>query len=205
MQKIKTDYVFFILDDFFIVKPVKHEFINQCFDWLDQNPQIAVFSFHPVADENNEKSQQFNGFEKRPLRGEYKLNCQAAIWRRERLIEFLKDDESPWEFEIYGSIRMSAFDDNFYVLSQNQTPPIDYNMRKNGTGLVRGKWSKSVVVPLFKDLGLEIDFSKRGFIEEDYFDVDRRAFWQKVRDYLGRRRKMLSARIWAWSYCQKSR
>lgn len=200
LQKIKTEYVFFILDDFFIVKPVQHEFISQCFDWLDQNPQIAVFSFHPVVDGNNEKSRQFKGFEKRPLRGDYKLNCQAAIWRRERLIEFLKDDESPWEFEMYGSIRMSAFDDDFYVLSQDQTPPMDYNMRKNGTGLVRGKWSRGVVVPLFKELGLEIDFSKRGFIEEDYFDVDRRTFWQKVRDYLKRRRKLLSAKIWAWNY-----
>ena len=170
LQHITTEYVFFILDDFFIVEPVDTKFVDQCFKWMDEDPNIAVFSFHPVRDKNNTVSKKYKGFEKRPRHGEYKLNCQAAIWRRENLIKFLRGPESPWDFEVYGSIRVGGYDHDFYTLLPNHPHPIEYNMRKGGTGLVRGMWSKEVVIPLFKELGLKVDFSKRGFAPEDYFD-----------------------------------
>jgi hypothetical protein len=197
LKQIKTKYIFFMLDDFFIVEPVDTKFINQCFKWMDENPKIAVFSFHPVIDDNNMPSSKYKGFEKRPKHGNYMLNCQAAIWRRDRLIKFLKNAESPWDFEVYGSIRVSGFHDDFYTLLPKHKHPIEYNMRKGGTGLVRGMWSKSVVVPLFKELGIKVDFNKRGFAPEDYFDTDTRSTTTKIRNNLSRKARTSRAKIQA--------
>ena len=195
LEKINTKYVFFILDDFFITEKVNHNFISMAYEYMENDSDISVFSFHPVKDKLNIKSQKYSGFEKRPNKGgEYKLNCQAAIWRKDRLIRMLRNGETPWDFEIYGSIRISYFTDKFYVLSENLSKPIEYNMRKNGTGLVRGKWSRSVVVPLFKELGINIDFTKRGFISEDYFDTDNRTLIQKIQTKF----KKLKAHIWSY-------
>lgn len=196
LEKIDTEYIFFILDDFFITEPVDSGFIKKCFNWMDDNQNISVFSFHPVVDDKNIVSKEYKGFEKRPYFGEYKLNCQAAVWRRKRLIAFLKDDESPWDFEIYGSIRVGGFEDDFYVLDRDLKDPIEYNMVKGGTGLVRGKWSAKVVVPLFKELGLDVDFSKRGFINEDYFDKDERTFFEKIYHKIKRTVKKINSVLW---------
>ena len=199
LKSIKTKYVFFMLDDFFIAEPVDTKFINQCFKWMEQDSNIAVFSFHPVIDENNKTSRKYKGFEKRPGQGNYLLNCQAAIWRRDRLIKFLKEYESPWDFEIYGSIRASGFHDDFYTLLPDLPHPIEYNMRKGGTGLVRGMWSKDVVVPLFKELGLKVDFSKRGFAPEDFFDTDTRSRTTKIRHSLSRKARVTRAKLQAYA------
>lgn len=197
LELIDTEYVFFMLDDFFVTEPVNTQFISQCFDWMNKNPNIAVFSFHPVVDESNQPSKKYPGFEKRPKPSKYLLNCQAAIWRRDRLIKVLRDNESPWDFEIYGSIRASGFRDDFYTLLPNHPHPIEYNMRKGGTGLVRGMWSKGVVVPLFKELGLKVDFKKRGFAPEDFFDKDTRSTVTKIRHSLSRRVRVTRAKLQA--------
>ena len=163
LNRIDTEYIFFMLDDFFICENVNEKMINDCFKWMDENNNIAVFSFHRVEDSNNIKSDKYNNFELRPRNGEYRLNCQAAIWRRKDLIKYIKKNESPWDFEIYGSIRSRKYKEEFYTLCPGVKEPINYNMVEDGTGIVRGKWVESIVVPLFKEIDVKIDFSKRGF------------------------------------------
>lgn len=45
LKKIKTKYVILMLDDFLINADVKQDKIDQCINWMDQNPDVAVFSF----------------------------------------------------------------------------------------------------------------------------------------------------------------
>lgn len=167
LKRIDTEFVFLMLDDYFLVEPVDTTVINNCLNWMRENSNIAVFSFHRVDDPNNTPSEKYTNFDRRPQNGMYRLNCQAAIWRRERLLKFLKKNESPWDFEIYGSIRSSKYKDEFYSIREGVKEPLNYNMVSHGTGICRGKWVKSIVEPLFKELDVKVDFSKRGFTDEN--------------------------------------
>lgn len=177
LKKINTEYVLFMLDDFFITKKVDTNFIKTCIKWMNENKNIAVFSLAPCKDSKNIKSEKYKGFEKRNRNGMYRFNCQAAIWRKERLIKFLKDNESPWDWEIYGSIRSRKYKDDFYSLCENVKLPIEYNF---GFAICRGKWSKEFIIPLFEKLKININLNKRGLIE-NYKYIDNRTFIQKCK------------------------
>lgn len=43
LKKIKTKYVILMLDDFFINADVNQDKLDQCINWMDQNPDVAVF------------------------------------------------------------------------------------------------------------------------------------------------------------------
>lgn len=196
LKKVDTEFVFFMLDDYFLVEKVDTKMIEQCIKWMKKDDNIAVFSFHRVDDPNNIPSEKYKNFDLRPLKGDYRLNCQAAVWRKDILIECIKDEYSPWDFEIYGSVRSRKFKNEFYAIREGIKEPLNYCMHHLGTGICRGKWVKSVVVPLFKELGIKMDFSKRGFVDEtDDGIVTRRTFWQKVKGKLKYYKALLESKF----------
>lgn len=158
LKRIETPYVLFLLDDFFLLDRVDEQAVLKCMKWMEDDPRIAVFSFQPTLGRNLPCG--YEGFELRPQNGEYRLNCQAAIWRRERLIAFTRAHESPWEWELYGSIRSRRYRDLFFSVREG-TPPV-FNYYPGG-GLHRGKWVPEAVHELFQKHNITIDPADRGF------------------------------------------
>lgn len=194
LKRIDTKYIFFMLDDFFLVKPVNTDVIEQCYEWMEKDDNIAVFSFHRVDDPTNIPSEKYSNFDRRAQKGMYRMNCQAALWRKDRLIKFIKKYESPWDWEIYGTIRSARFKDEFYAIREGLEEPLDYNMYSQGTGICRGKWVKEVVEPLFKELDVHVDFSIRGFCDGSDVTVNvKRTFLQKVKERLKRYRAIIQS------------
>lgn len=163
LKKIDTEYVLFMLDDFFITEKVDQKEIDQIIKWMDDDQNIAVFSFYRT-NTNNIKSNKYPKYELRPQKCEYKLNCQAAIWRREKLISYIRDHESAWDFELLGSIRANRYHEEFYSIIEGEHRPIMY---VSGGNIHRGKWVKETV-QLAEKYNLDIDFSKRGFCNGDH-------------------------------------
>ena len=164
LKAIKTDYVLFFLEDFWLEGKVDVEFLERSFEWLKANPDVAVLSYKPVSDYGpNIRDNRFERFEKRPQDGKYRFNCQAAIWRREKLIKYLRPHESPWEWEILGSVRSFRYKEGFYTLIKGEKEVLPYDM---GWVMYRGKWCKRAALPIAEKYGLNIDFSKRGFYED---------------------------------------
>ncbi len=193
LKLIDTEYILFMLDDFFIVDDVNTEMIEKCFNYMNENKNISVFYFHHTPNTGNIKSDKYENFELLPKNGNYRFNCQAAIWRKDRLIDFIKEDESPWDWEIFGSIRSRKYNDEFYTIGYNVTEPINYNMYANGTAICRGKWVESIVVPLFKELDVDVDYSIRGFSPPNITTIDNRTFMQKVQTKLKKARAYLQS------------
>lgn len=169
LKLIDSKYILMMLDDFFLRDYVDETKIEKCIEWMDENEDIAVFSFANVKDELNQKDFKYPGYEKRPRVGEYKLNFQAAIWNKEKLMNYVRSHETPWEFETIGSIRTFNSTDLFYVISNENDSPIKYGKKPGLTwGIVRGKWVLEDVKDLFESNGIKIDYSQRGeFKKED--------------------------------------
>lgn len=168
LKRIDTKYILFFLDDFYLTDKVRVYEIEKCYNYMEENSNIVYFSFFPVEDTDNKISEKYIGFEKRPQRGKYRYNCQIALWNREKLISSLRRHESPWEMELYGSIRSRRCNDEFYTLSAKVSPIFCY---QNGGVIMRGRWYLSRVVPLMEKYLLDIDLTERESYE-DYLMVE---------------------------------
>lgn len=162
LESIDTEYVLTLLEDFFLTAPVDTARLDDVFRWMDADKNIAVFSFLPAPGDNI-KSDRYPGFELRAQRAPYRFNAQAAVWRRERLIDFLRPDESAWEWEHNGNERSFALQDEFYSALQNEPQVFPYDPFEHG--VYNGRWLTAVPA-LFAKNGIDMDFSVRGFFDE---------------------------------------
>lgn len=85
----------------------------------------------------------------------YRTSLLPAWWRRESMMDLLAMGETPWQFELDGTIRSDAVGGLF--LSVQDVPPIDCYL----TGVVRGVWVQGAVALCEKE-GIQIDRNARG-------------------------------------------
>ena len=114
LSKVDTEYVIVLLYDFFFRDYVREDRLNSCVEAMNKDKSITCFSFCYVDDENNMPC-EYEGFEQRPQKGDYRFNLQAALWRTKDLISYIFPEETPWEWEEEGNIRSYVVDKKFYV------------------------------------------------------------------------------------------
>ncbi len=171
LAKIDTEFVLFLLDDFFLEAAVREERIGECLEWMKQDPEIACFNFTPVMHGENLPC-GYPGFELRPQKGEYRLNCQAALWRRETLLHDMRPHENAWIFETLGSRRSFRWKDQKFYSAVPGDPVFPYDVRGGGA-LNHGKWNKTAAELIEKE-GLPVDVTVRGINTEVRGSTERR-------------------------------
>ena len=91
--------------------------------------------------------------------GDYRYNCQAAVWNKEFLIKSLRNFESAWDWEINGNVRSYRTNKEFYTLMDPQKYIFKYDCELYG--VVRGKWRLPYTADLFKKENINFDFDVR--------------------------------------------
>ena len=134
----------------------------QCIDWMEQNPSIAVFTFKRSPKLKTIKDGLYPGFGKIPIDADYRINAQMALWRRDKLIKYILPHESPWQFEVEGTIRSRQYKEDFYAIDNNSSLPKIFSYYLRGV-VHMGRWDRKGIMPLNKKYNLGIDFSQRGF------------------------------------------
>lgn len=157
LEKIDSDYVIFLLDDFFFHKKVNQERIEVLIPQFKDN--TAVFNFELNKDTKTEEN-ALNGFKKRLNKQMYLCSCQPSIWNRKILIELLQQDMNPWQWET--QVLDSKYD--FYINTTDLIFDIGYYEERKSWCVVQGKWAVECR-SLFKRENIEVDFSKRGFYD----------------------------------------
>ena len=172
LKSINTEYILFLLDDFFFADRVHDEIIRECLDYMDRNKNIACFNFQKPYRGNNTIS-RYPRFDRRKNGDLYTLTCQPALWRRKKLMHYINRNEDAWQFEQYGSARTALYKkDEFYIIKQTEPNVFEYNFSTiDGYGVCRGKWHPQTVY-LFNKYGIDIDFSKRGFLDQATTDIN---------------------------------
>lgn len=166
LKKIDSDYIIFLLEDYFFTGKVKQKEIERCIRYLDEDNNISVFCFEKKCNWEYKDDNRFPSFLLRDDKPSFYLNCQAAIWRRKDLIKYINVNESPWQFEEFGSGRAKLYGKKFYTFAYNNDTVFQYEFDlKKGLG-IHGGWLKGNI-ELFKKENLEVDFSKLGFYEPD--------------------------------------
>jgi hypothetical protein len=172
LEKIPTEYVLYLQDDYFINQPVNQEFIFEA---------VQVMSTHNIGHvrlyemDRGGVIQQASKYhpllwEVKPTAG-YRVNLQAGLWRTSTLLRYLVPGESGWQFERLGTNRAYQIKELFLCQSLDhfnaqKKLPVNYQP----TGIIRGKWYAPAVVELFKRHHIDVDYTKRGFYQESGYE-----------------------------------
>lgn len=148
LKTLKTKYVMIILDDFIVEKQVDTESIKRYISYMRNDGDIVSIAIADIYDKNNSAT-EYGELVKRPKKANYLLNLQACLWHRETLISLMRENENPWQTELFGSIRARKLKDKqFLCLESDEVSPYKYG---RGWLMVRGIWNGNEI----KRLGLQ--------------------------------------------------
>ena len=170
LNRIDTEYILFMLDDYLLDAPVQKKIIENCVRWMDADRTIVTFLLVPsgfygkpgyVGDLNS----PYPGFGMREKK-DARLVAGPGIWRREELIKLTKPFEDPWVWELYGSMRARRHKGKFYCCRLNAPKAFVYDIKRGGA-IHRGLWVGCYVRPLLERFNIDIDLEERG-VDEDW-------------------------------------
>lgn len=165
LEQIPEQYVILLLEDYFLERPVDPKWLKECLDFTMKNGaafmRIASFRADHTPMYAYDPSTFNPQFGITRLNAPFRLNLQAGIWNRNDFIELIKDGESPWQFEINGSVRSRTMNKPFLGITESSKKdilvgPIPYLC----TAITKGTWMREVVKLCQKE-NIPIDLSKR--------------------------------------------
>lgn len=160
---VDTELVLIYLDDFYLESEVNQTKLDTCINLMAQNPRIGNIQLFPcppgytVLDE-------LPWLVKRKKGTPYYFNLQAGLWRTSRLIHFLREHESPWYFERWGSFRGRFFKDDFLCINPEIADNIIFDYNPLAYGLTKGKW-RPKTKELFTKEKINLNTSIRGLCD----------------------------------------
>lgn len=170
LMQLEYKYILMMLDDFYYEKSIKVDEIDKCITYMEKNPNITAFQLVPAGECHNmaelAPKGQFPGFVKRKKYGLFKIIAGPTLWRKDDLIRLTKNNDSPWEWEYFGSFRTWLFGSNFYCWTSLDNPIFMYDI-DHGGAVHRGKWVGYKVRELANKFNFPINYGNRE-IEEDW-------------------------------------
>ena len=162
IKVVKTKLVLIYLDDFFLRSPVNVDRLNKCLEFMEEHPNAANITL-ATCPQPYSPTEEYPWLVKRSKSAPYLFCLQAGLWRRDRLLHFLRDHESPWYFERWGSLRGRRYLDDFYALTLISEKQAIFDYDASIQGIKQGQWQPETSDLFFKE-GIDIDLSKMGII-----------------------------------------
>jgi hypothetical protein len=146
LDKIDTEYVFFILDDYFLTSSWTEEYITGVIDTMVEYKcdkylmmdECKLIRYDHIKD--NLYSQNNTS--------QYLTSIQPSIWRTDFLRHAMLDKYSPWDFELKGTQRIRKID---HMILYEKREKGYFNFMRRGGVKTKG-WEE-----LFKKENLTID------------------------------------------------
>lgn len=157
LETIKTKYVCFMLEDFFISQNVDTLVVEDILSTMKSN-QIRYYKLLSLSKFNTPYFNKQKGERIIPANLRYGISLMAAIWDRDYFLSIIgPGDYNPWKFEV---------DRNMEILTAKETDPISgiYNERNILNichMVVQGKYLYSAVKKM-KRLGYDVNIGSRG-------------------------------------------
>lgn len=125
LRGVRTKYVIFSLDDFWLKSNVNLDIVCEAYGCISKIKNVAYVSFEP-------------GREAKPLCGtcdyfgilksrKFRATTQISLWNRRELLHLLRKNETAWEFEAFGSLRLSLSYKKVLVI-MNGSKAFDYDL-----------------------------------------------------------------------------
>ncbi len=162
LKKIDEDIILYMQEDYFLKDFVKNRIVEYYIELIQNNCKISCIHLTDQGSTPGELS-EFDNLFTVPKYHSDRISCQAALWRKDVLLNYPRLYENAWNFEKWGSKRAAILNHNFYVVDKNWVRLNTFEIIPYiFTAVISGKWVKDVV-PLCEMHNIKVDFSKRGF------------------------------------------
>jgi len=165
LEEIDSEIILYMQEDYFLHNHVKNHIVNDFVQMMTQQPEIECIQLTPnVAQGERSVYKHLNKI--RMKKGDISIVCcQASLWKKTTLLKFLRDYETAWHFEAWGSKRARFLKSNLFVVDEEMLKQESEITPYIFTGIIQGKWNE-LAKKLFSDHHIEMDFSKRGFVQD---------------------------------------
>lgn len=150
LQQIKETNILFILDDYFIIKPVNSVLLRQFYEVFQvEKAAYLRLTPNPVPDKSFKEYKNIGLLSKG---AQWRTSTQIAIWNREELIRLLEPKENAWEYERNSVIRADQSENVYLSLTLDEKSPVllrNYQrayypiIHLNATNM--GRWDKETL------------------------------------------------------------
>lgn len=162
LEQCETEVVLFMQEDFFLRDKVDNNRVSHYAEVMLSDENLHCLHLTNFLNGGgilyNDEIENIRRFYA------YRIDCQAALWKKGVMLYYLDVRDSAWEFEKFGSWRASFNHHRICRLNKEylkENPIIPYY----STGINKSRWQKGVV-EVFRENGIEMDFSIRGFYED---------------------------------------
>lgn len=115
---IPSDYILFMLDDFWLTKPVDVQSFDKIFNIVVQDKNIG---FVCLLNENNPGAIdcEYDLLRKSTRKKIFRITTQAGIWKKSYLQKLLRSHESAWYFETRATFRSRFYSEKIYDVKKS--------------------------------------------------------------------------------------
>lgn len=185
LSQIQTDLILYVQEDYFLEGAVDVTQIKQLVEFMSGHSWSRQDCAHIGLTHFGSHS-PFHLTEDPLLwevdrQADYRLSLQAGLWKTASLLQYVKNDDTGWNFEELGSHRAWRMNERFLTVNRHIFNPDGRQIFPyTHTGIIRGKWNKDAVVDLFAQHAIDVDFSIRGFYSAEAHRARQRSLAGKI-------------------------
>lgn len=165
LESIDDDIILYMQEDYFLKDTVKNDLVEFYVNLMHSDEYIKCIHLTDQSVDTCGNS-EYDNLDIVKKNQRYRVSCQAALWRKDELLSLIRDYESAWEFEEFGSKRSAAMGHLYLAVSHSfvqldRFEIIPYIF----TGIVRGRWYEPTK-DLFQRNEIMVDWDRRGFVAD---------------------------------------
>ena len=124
LEYIDTEYVFFILDDYFLTEPLSEDEISLHLNFLEQYSANKIMLEYKCRHLTLVDPIEYNGriVYRLSENSNYLTSMQPSIWKTSYLKSCLKSGWNAWQFEVNGTAQLHGNEFNTYLMLRDDKP-----------------------------------------------------------------------------------
>lgn len=134
VETVTTDYIFLLLEDYYLSQLLTVEYIQYLLSFMDRF-KADKLSITPFPNEHK-YSEIINTIYRVDIKGSFMSSLQPAIWRTKEFLRVIGPRYSPWDFEMYAQGIIHGVKDNYYLVKTDE--PIYFNFARTGKKMSGG-------------------------------------------------------------------
>lgn len=161
LNQIDSEFVFLLLEDFFLQSEFNAEYFSKVMEYMRNNQDVGAMHMTPNGRFPADASEMFleRKFDK------LNITITAVVWRRQFLLNLLRDHENIWQFEWYSTYRAKKHNPNVRIMQYNEKYPLIYHYFvkiEDGYGITESKWLPKNK-ELFEHYGISVNYERLGW------------------------------------------
>ncbi|MBO4323101.1 MAG: hypothetical protein J5836_00410 [Clostridia bacterium] len=171
LNQIKSEYVLWFLDDFFLTEPVDEKGFEKALSLIESDKDIGLIKFLPIEKNTSAPTGDLDSYYcEVPVRKKtFRTRVCVSLFKRKYFLDLLYGDESPWQYErqshfrsMYAGYKIYQTEHKFYKPVFSYTLDHDF-----GVGITARKWLPKTR-ELFEKNGIHgVDFGRLGVLTDE--------------------------------------